>query len=248
MRVAALSDIHGNSPALDAVLADVAREPVDAVVITGDVASGPDPVGVLDRLYAAPWPVYWVKGNADQELIDVWDGKYIPTSDPYWDTLTVWAAGQLTRAHRDRMTEWPNRLTLPIDRVGEVLFAHATPRSLDEIVLVDSSLTRWQAVLDGVTEPLVVLGHTHMPFDRLVDRRRVVNTGSVGMPYGTASATWGLIGPNVVLRQSTYDVEQADQQLRALGSPDVDQFVRDYIIHPASDTEALRVFHRLPDI
>jgi hypothetical protein len=73
--VAALYDIHGNLPALDAVIAELEREPPDAVVVGGDVAAGPLPNEVLARLHALPWPVHWLRGNADRALVMSFDRK-----------------------------------------------------------------------------------------------------------------------------------------------------------------------------
>lgn len=76
-----------------------------------------------------------------------------------------------------------------VEGLGPALFCHATPRRDDEFVLVDSPMQRWQQVLDGIAEQVVICGHTHMPFDRLVNRRRVINPGSVGMAYGPPGAS-----------------------------------------------------------
>jgi predicted phosphodiesterase len=245
MRLAVLSDIHGNRPALDAVLQDVAQEGVDALVVLGDVVPGPDPLGVLESLATVAWPVYWVKGNADQEVIDAGRGSYAPTGDALWDGLTGWAADQLSAAQRDWMAGWPARVLLEVEGMGPVAFVHATPRSLTETLVVDSPPHLWQAALEPETAPAVVLGHTHMPFDRLVDRRRVVNPGSVGMPYGAAGACWALLGPAVTLRHSLYDPARASRRLIAAGAPGAETFVENYVRHHASDLEALKAFHGL---
>ncbi len=95
-----------------------------------------------------------------------------------------------------------------------------------------------------MTEPTVVLGHTHMPFDRLADRRRFVNPGSVGMPYGTPGAHWALLGPEVVLRRTRYDADAATQVMRAAAPayPGLDEFLAENVLTVPSDAEALAVF------
>ena len=94
------------------------------------------------------------------------------------------------------------------------------------------------------TEPTVVLGHTHMPFDRLADRRRFVNPGSVGMPYGTVGAHWALLGPEVTLRCTGYDAHAAARTMRAAapGYPGLDEFIAENVVTVPSDALALAVF------
>jgi diadenosine tetraphosphatase ApaH/serine/threonine PP2A family protein phosphatase len=92
-------------------------------------------------------------------------------------------------------------IAIDITGLGPVRFCHATTRSDTEIVLVDSPIERYRDAFTDSDEPTVVLGHTHMPFDRLADRRRFVNPGSVGMPYGARAALWALLGPDVALRR-----------------------------------------------
>lgn len=130
--------------------------------------------------------------------------------------------------------------------LGEVLFCHATPRDDEEFVLVDSPLARWAEVLDGAPDT-VVCGHTHMPYLRLVDRRTIVNPGSVGMPYGTTGAHWALLGgadgPAIQLRRTHFDRASAADAIEAdCDFADVAEWTRSYLREPVSDTEALEVF------
>jgi predicted phosphodiesterase len=234
MRVAVLSDIHGHLPALDAVLADVDRAGVDRVVLTGDIAAGPLPVPTLERLHQLAERAVWVRGNGDRELTD-------PTPDsPH--PIVPWAAAQLTPALRDHLAGLPLTVTLEVDGLGPTLFCHATPRDDEEVVLVDSRLERWAEVFAGVTEQVVVLGHTHMPFVRVAHRRLVVNPGSVGMPYGRGGAHWALLGPGVELRETAYDVAEAGERLRAGGFPGIEEWLDAYLQGTFSDDRALAVF------
>ncbi len=180
--VAVLSDIHGVLPVLDAVLAEPRVAAADLIVVTGDHASGPQPTAVLDRLLSLGERAVLVRGNADRELVAFAGGAAV---DPP-DDVTPWAAAQLSPAHMELLAGLPHPVTLDVDGFGPVVFCHATPRSDEEVVLVDSRLERWEEVFAGVADETrtVVCGHTHMPFVRLVDRRLVVNPGSIGMPYG----------------------------------------------------------------
>jgi predicted phosphodiesterase len=244
MRVAVLSDIHGNLPALEAVLAEPDVASADRIVLLGDIALGPLPAESLDLLDSLGERAVWVHGNCEREVITAYDGKSVPGSNGDSARAT---AGLLEARHRDLLDGLPMTVSLDVDGLGPTLFCHATPRRDDEMVLVDSPVTVWQRALAGVSEGLVVVGHTHMPFDRLVDRRRVVNPGSVGMSYGVPGACWALLGPTVQLRSTAYDVEGAAARIRAGSHPDADAWAAEYVLSPPSDLEALEVFSKLVD-
>ncbi|WIV56609.1 metallophosphoesterase family protein [Amycolatopsis nalaikhensis] len=234
MKVAVLSDIHGVLPALEAVLAEPDVAAADRIVLLGDLLAGPMPVETLERLSALGDRAVWVRGNADRELAASARTGESVVPDP----IFPWAARQLRPADLPLLDALP--LTVSLDGV---LFCHATPRDDTEIVLVDSPLARWAEVLDGVAEPTIVCGHTHMPYVRLADRRLVVNPGSVGMPYGTRGAHWALLGDGVQLRRTEYDAEAACRFLAAhCAYPDIEEWADFFVRHPASDAEALRVF------
>ncbi|SEF34887.1 phosphoesterase, MJ0936 family [Amycolatopsis pretoriensis] len=234
MTVAVLADIHGVLPALEAVLAEPDVVAAEKIVLLGDMLAGPLPVETLDRLSALGSRAVWVRGNADRELAASarGTGNFVP------DPIFPWAARQLRPADLPVLDALP--LTVSLDGV---LFCHATPRDDTEIVLVDSPPERWAEVFSGVAEETVVLGHTHMPFVRLADRRLVVNPGSVGMPYGARGAHWALLGDGVELRRTSYDVEAACRFLVSRsGYPGIEEWADYFVRNPASDAEALRVF------
>jgi predicted phosphodiesterase len=149
--VAVLSDIHGVLPALDAVLAEPAVRAAERIVLTGDIAAGPQPVQVLDRLLGLGDRVTWVRGNADRELVELARGR--PEAADIPDPIAPWAARQLSPDHVDWLARLPYPVTLAVDGFGDVVFCHATPRDDDEVVVVDSRLDRWAEVALGETLP-----------------------------------------------------------------------------------------------
>jgi putative phosphoesterase len=179
MRVAVLADIHGNLPALDAVLGDIDAVGVDAIVLSGDIATRPMPAETLDRLAELGETAIWVCGNADRELVAAYDGVLNRDLPEAARAPTEYCASRLDLRHRDLLANLPLSITMDLAGLGAVRFCHATTRSDTEIVLVDSPIERYRDGFADTDEPTVVLGHTHMPFDRLVDRRRFVNPGSV---------------------------------------------------------------------
>lgn len=241
MKVAVLSDIHGNLPALEAVLADVDAAGAEAIVLNGDLADGPMPAETVDRLAALGDRAIWVGGNGDRWLVEAFDGTYQPTGGST-DEQIRWAAGQLSQRHRDRLAGLPLTASLEVDGLGPVGFCHATARDDNEMILVDSDIDHYRAAFANLPEPVVVVGHSHMPYDRLADRRRIVNPGSVGMPYGHTGAAWALLGPDVVLRRTGYHAGAAADRLATSTMPGIEKFIAQNVRVTPSDAEALAVF------
>jgi putative phosphoesterase len=249
MRVAALYDIHGNLPALSAVLEDVSLAAPDALIIGGDVASGPMPRETLERLASLGLRTKFVRGNADRELVACYDKATAtgqqPSSDDVWSRRDAWAAQQLSREHRDFLAALPTTMVVDVDGLGPVVFCHGSPRSDEEIITRLTPNERLREILADVDERVVVGGHTHVQFDRLVDNTRIVNAGSVGMAYEEkAAAYWALLGPDVSLQRTDYDIEKAAGQILASGFPEADEFVKETLLSPPDPTETSEFFER----
>jgi putative phosphoesterase len=242
MRVAVISDIHGNLPALEAVLAEVERENPDVVVSCGDVASGPMPAETIDALRELP-RARFVRGNADRGLIEEFDGKP-PSAMP--GPFADWCAKQIDREQRDFLASFEASMSIDgVDGVGRVLFCHATPRNDTDVMLTETPNDRMREHLAGVTADMVICGHTHMQFDRTVGRIRVVNAGSVGMTYGEPGACWAMLGPGLRLRRTDYDRERAAQRIRAKDWANADEFAAKNVITPPSIEEAMTFMRSL---
>ena len=223
-RVAAIYDIHGNLPALEAVLSDLERVEPGLLIVGGDVASGPMPAEVLDRLAGLGDLVSFVRGNADREVISAYDMGPAKIEARMADAalrMSGWAAARLERRHRDLLTSFSERVVVDVEGIGEVLFCHATPRSDEEIVTALTPDDRLREILSDIEQHLVVCGHVHAQYDRRLDSKRVVNAGSVGMPYQgePVGAFWLLLGPGVEFRRSEYDLGRAVSEFHALGYP-----------------------------
>ena len=223
MRVAALYDVHGNLPALEAVLADAERERPDAIVVGGDMVSGPIPAETLERLRGLE-RAHFLRGNADRGVVAIRRGE----PEPELGLNDEWIAGRLSDEQIDFLAGLPLTVTLDVDGLGRVCFCHATPRDDEEIFTERTPDDVLAGMLAGTEEAVVVCGHTHMQVDRRVGRWRVVNAGSVGLPYDTERGPrWALLGPDVSFRRSELDQDRAAEALRASGWPLVDQFVGD---------------------
>lgn len=237
MSVAALYDIHGNLHALQAVLADVEAASADLIVIGGDVAAGPMPAATLDLLRSLGSRARFVRGNADRSMVEVFDGGEAHE----WDG---WPAGQMSRADRDFLAGFELSFVLQVDGLGSTCFCHAVPTSDDVTVTAVTPEDVALEALAGTDAGLVVAGHTHMQFERRMGKRRMVNAGSVGMPYvDQPGAYWALLGPEVSLRRTDYDFEAAAAAIRGTGFPDREVFARQ-VVQPPTAEEATAVFER----
>ena len=207
MNVAALYDIHGNLPALEAVLGEV---DADLIVVGGDVAPGPLVDGCFERLDALDVPVRWVMGNGDREEL---------------------SAERLARFE-------------PTVEVDGVLYCHGSPRSDDEMITQITPPERLGPMLEGVDADVVVCGHTHHQFELQADGRRVVNAGSVGLPYqGDAAAFWlAVSGPEIEFRRTAYDVRPAVELFQAV--PELAESVQASLVEPISASEMAQHFEQ----
>lgn len=241
--VALLSDVHGVLPVLDAVLAEPEVADAERIVITGDLLSGPMPAQTLRRLDELGDRLILVRGNADSELAAIRADPTRPVPDP----VCTWAATtQLTADEIERVATLPHPVRLEIDGFGPVVCCHGTPRDEDEVVLVDTRMQRWAEVLADLPAAVrtVCCGHTHMPFVRLVDRRMVINPGSIGMPYGRAGGNWALLsGGQVGLRHTAVDLDRVRQQVVAESDyPDIEPWAQSYLGDAISDADAIEAF------
>ncbi|MEJ7840031.1 MAG: metallophosphoesterase family protein [Thermomicrobiales bacterium] len=238
-----ISDIHGMSTALEAVLEAEANDPSDVLIVAGDTAAGPQPNQVIDLLMQHTDRLLVISGNGDREILEYLDGTFRASANPMLE--------QEARQITDRNVEWlralPKTLELDLAGFGRVHVCHATPQNDMDIALVDSRLSRWNEVFADLAEDVstVILGHTHMPFQRLVDRRRVINPGSIGMPFGGAGAHWVRLRADGVIEThvTPVDVDNALASLAATSSdPAVVESARPYLVGEISDRDAIEKF------
>jgi len=244
VRVAALYDIHGMLEPLGAVLRELEHEQVDAVLIGGDAVSGPQPAETLELLRSLETPTHWIRGNGERALGE--DGVDAASEGEGAEASLRFTASQLTDEDRRELSSLPGRLTLEVDGLGETLFCHASPRNDLDIVTPGTPEARFRSLLEGVSQQVVVAGHTHMQLDRTVDGVRWVNPGSIGMPYeGEVAAFWALLGPEVELRQTPFDIDRAAQALLASGWPEAESFVEENVRAAVPREEAVTLFEQI---
>lgn len=218
MRVAALYDIHGNLPALEAVLAELENYGVDRVVFGGDFIWGPFPGETIDLLQQLGDRAVVIAGNSEREVVDRLDvSGDLP---PHLVAPVRWTAERLREDQLEFVARLVKTWVLDVEALGATLFCHATPRSDEELITRHTPDDALADTLGGVEQRVVVCGHTHMQYDRKSATLRVVNPGSVGMPYEREpGAYWALLGPEVRLQRTNYDVKTAIKRMRATGFP-----------------------------
>ena len=156
---------------------------------------------------------------------------------------------RFVRGNADReagISDFEPTVRVEVEGVGGVLVCHATPESDEPVFTVETADERVAELLGDVDADVVVCGHTHMQFDRRVRGVRVVNAGSVGMPYAARpGAYWVLLGPDVEHRRTDYDLAAAAARIAATGAEGAEQFARENVLTVPSVDEALPYFRAL---
>jgi predicted phosphodiesterase len=248
MRVAAIYDIHANLPALEAVLEEIRQAGVDQIVVGGDVLPGPMPRETVDCLLDLNIHRQFILGNGHREVLERMRGtetEWYRSTPEQWREPVRWTAEQLRPEDMQLLASWPETLRVEIRGLGDVLFCHATPRNDTEIFTRLTPEDRLLPVFKGVNAPVAVCGHTHMQFDRTIGGIRVVNSGSVGMPFGEPGAYWVMLGPHLQLRHTRYDLAKAAERIRGTKYPQAEEFAAHNVLQPPSETQMLGAFTRV---
>lgn len=231
--VAVLSDVHANVPALRAVLAEPDVRRADLVVFNGDLTWGVDPVGTVALVRSLGLRAVCVRGNGERFVRHIATGRYRPESP-----RQEWVPARHDATSLAFVGSFPFSVVVDIVGLGPVRFCHGSPRSDNEAVTPGTPEERFRELAADVAEEVLVTGHTHLQFDRGVAGRRSVNPGSVGLPYHLGEpgvAHWALLGPDVVLRQTRYDVQEEVAAVRAAQDPKQDQIIGMLLKPPTPD-------------
>lgn len=182
MRIALISDIHGNLFALETVLRELAQEHIDQMVCLGDVAAlGPQPREVLDRLRALNCPV--ILGNTDAWLLTPQVPPEVAAAHSRATyEITVWCTEQLSSEDRDYIHTFPPTLELPLDEGRTLLCYHGSPRSFDDVIAAITPEATVKRMLAGNSAAVMAGGHTHIQMIRRYEDSHIVNIGSIGLP------------------------------------------------------------------
>ncbi len=187
MRIALITDIHGNRIALEAVLEDVRAQAPDRIVCLGDVAAlGPEPVAAIEILRELKCPV--VMGNTDDALLDPADPGGVATEDTDDRLRKIvdihhWSAAQLSDPERDFVRSFVPTFEVPLEGGRKLLCCHGSPNSYDDLIVSSTPEEEMQSLLAGFEADLFAGGHTHLAMLRRMQNTTFLNPGSVGIPY-----------------------------------------------------------------
>ena len=215
-RVACLADVHGNTAALEAVIGSAEFAGVDAVVFLGCTTTGPEPLGVLSLAARLDRPTFYLRGNGERAVLELADGA----GDEEWDTGR-WLVERHGSTGLAAIRAWPTGLIADLPVLGPTRFCHGSPRSDIELLTPQTSANRIREATSRIAERVVVHGHTHLQYERRVGNLRIIAPGSVGLPYtaGEFGARWAIIGVEVRLLTTGYDLAEAQHRIRATGYP-----------------------------
>ena len=245
MRIAVISDIHGNCVALDAVLADVERHPVDAWVCLGDALQGGcQPPEVAGRLRELGCPV--VLGNADAFLLDASVGETEAAGTDREQQLRrvrEWTVDALGEDGLAFVRTFVPTAELDLGAAGSLLCFHGTPSSYDEVLLPETPTGQIASALDGHDASTFCGGHTHLQWNVQIGERMFFNPGSIGLGYNrhlpraefhfdafAAYAILSTLGPDVRLefKRVPFDVDALDRAARTSGHPEAETLAARY--------------------
>jgi predicted phosphodiesterase len=239
-----LNDIHANLPALEAVLAEVKQARAGQIVVGGDVLPGPMPRETIARLLDLDVPIHFLHGNGDRVVRAQMAGEEPAEVPQQFRNIISWTAAQLGPREEQLLAGWPSSVRLDVPGLGAVFFCHATPRNDTEIFTRLTPADRLVPIFEPVKAAVAVCGHTHMQFDRMIGTTRVVNAGSVGMPFQDRGAYWLLLGPDIQLRKSEYDFEKAAARVRQTAYPQAEEFAARNVLEPPTEAATLEAFGR----
>ncbi len=220
MSVAVLADVHGNVPALRAVLAEPDVASAELIVFCGDITWGPEPEETARILMGLGGRALFTRGNADRAVVELASGERKPQR-PREEWMLARHSAEAVRW----LASYPLNIVWEVENLGTVRFGHGSPRGDTELITPGTPERRMAQIAATMPERVLVSGHTHLQFDRVVAGLRSINPGSVGLPYHDDEpqyAFWALFDDEVRLRRTRYDVAEAVARCRASGDPSAD--------------------------
>jgi putative phosphoesterase len=212
MKVAILSDIHGNLPALNAVISDIKSLNISEIAFLGDlVINGPSPLEAFQEMRNLK-PICWVKGNTDEWFAEITD-EWSPSTkqEELFYKLYMYAREHLTKESIDFLLNLPEKCVFETAGVS-ILAVHGSPRSIKEGIGKNNAHNELEEIFSNVAESVVVSGHSHVPFIGKVSNKIIFNVGSIGTPFdGDNRASYGIINikdqtPKCSIRRVAYPI------------------------------------------
>jgi predicted phosphodiesterase len=238
-RLVVIGDVHGNTVAFAAVLEEIRADPPDLVVVNGDLSWGAEPEAVLAMADGIAEALF-VHGNAESALL-----RLIDAPDSERTEVEAWMVEQHSPQRIAEIERYAGAVSVTVDGLGRVFTCHGSPRGDQELVTPETPDERMRTLLDGIELDVLVTAHVHLQFERQVAGITSMNAGSIGLQYGsTPAAYWAEIGPEIHLRRTPYDLEEAERRARSSGIPATDRIVQT-LREPPSAEEVIEHAERL---
>ncbi len=242
MKLALISDIHGNRFALDAALAAIEKQAVDQIICLGDVAAfGPQPRQVLARLREINCPI--VMGNTDEWLLDPQPHPYRDEDTDKVTAVETWAAEQLTESDITFIRSFQPTIHQQLSKTVTLLCFHGSPRSNTEVIRAETAEDKLAEAFNEETATIMAGGHTHTPIFRRYQQSIIINPGSVGLPFESKAnstdirnppwAEYAIIHiedsqPNITFRRVKYDIRPLIEAAYQCGMPFAEWWTQDW--------------------
>jgi putative phosphoesterase len=242
MRVALISDIHGNLVALKTVLTAIDRKGVDQILCLGDVAAtGPQPHDVVARLQALGCPV--VMGNADVLLLNPQFSETVDEATRQIEEVDSWCALQLTKSDLAYIRTFQPTIEFPLDTNVKLFCFHGSPRSNTEIIEATTSEDKLEQMFVDTHALVMAGGHTHVQMLRRYREGFILNPGSVGLPYERgrlsgdvynppwaeyALVTWENASLSIELKRVHVDIGAVKRAILECGMPYAELWAKDW--------------------
>ncbi|ALX48905.1 metallophosphoesterase family protein [Lentibacillus amyloliquefaciens] len=229
MKIAFISDIHGNATALESVLEDIKRKKADKIVVLGDICyRGPEPKRSLDMVRKLNTEV--IRGNADDWVYrGIKEGEVPDQALDIMRKEQQWTTSHLTEDDLDYLGSLPSQVTIELTEKINIHGFHATPESLFEVVQpTDSNKSLEEKLMREQTASIFLYGHIHLPYVRYINGKCVANLGSVGLPFDGLNQASYLMAEgdgdqfNVGIQRVQYDVEKVKKQLKEADYPNLE--------------------------
>jgi putative phosphoesterase len=245
MRIAIISDIHGNNLAFETVLADIKRQHIDQIVCLGDaIQGGPQPAEVVQNLHALDCRV--VMGNADAWLlsgIETADEGIPPERKKKMEEIRQWSLSQLNEDDREFIADFHATITIPLEKDLELLCFHGSPVSFDDAILPAAPEEEFQKILGAYSGHILCGGHTHAQQIRRNGELFFFNPGSVGFAFNANQpddpfrydhwAEYAILTTengqtNLEFRKTPFDAEKLIRIYRECGRPFAEEVIAQY--------------------
>ncbi|CRK81270.1 metallophosphoesterase family protein [Neobacillus massiliamazoniensis] len=231
MKIAFISDIHGNAVALDAVLTDIKKKEIDQVFVLGDICyRGPEPKRSIDLVRSLNTKV--IKGNADEWVVrGVLEGEVPQKALELMNRERQWTVDQLEPTDIDYLESLPTQLQVNVDGI-EIVSFHATPDSLFDVVLPNAEDEKIESrLMKPADANIYVYAHIHKPYIRYINGKVIMNIGSVGLPFdGLTKASYGLIeiengNYRTSIERVSFDLEKVIHAYQKVNYPNAEMMI-----------------------